>query len=115
MQKSAYLVAQYYAKPRRPGQTFQSGYMKDESNISWDETVNITLGLKDKDLTSSVILDINNRKVVKNNFNNGKEFDELFDYYFNAQPQEITQALARVGISIAKEEPKEEVVSAEVA
>jgi len=109
-QKSAFLIAQYFAKPRHPEQTYRSGYMKDESNISWDETVNITSGLKDKDLTSAVILDISNKKVVKNNFNTDKDFDELFDYYFNAQPQEITHALAKVGITIVDKEENKETV-----
>ena len=101
--KSVYLVAKYYAKPKNPKNTRFAGYTKDENNMAWDEQVVITYGLKNKDLdTSKIILNINEQKVVKNSFKNGRSFLELFQYFYEANPQQISQGLQQLGITIGK-------------
>src|SRR5208337_4414386 len=47
-----------------------------------------------------VILNISGQKVVKNSFNTGRSFIELFNYFYNESPQEISRALSSVGIEI---------------
>jgi len=101
--KNVFLVAKYYAKPKNPKQTRFAGYVKDEDNMAWDEQVIVTSGLKNKDLdTSKIILNINEQKVVKNSFKNGRTFMELFKYFYEANPGEISRGLQQLGITIGK-------------
>lgn len=110
--KNIYLCATYYARPRNPSQTFKSGYMKDENNIAWDEQVIVTVGLKNKEANmAKVVLNITEQKVVKNSFNNGRDFMELFQYFYNSSPKELSHALQQVGITFGRvEEPTNEPV-----
>lgn len=99
--KAVYLTAKYYAKPRNASQTFRVGYMNDDQNISWDESVNLTTKLKNSDLSeSSIILNIVERTVIKNNFDSEKTFDDLFAYFYNSSKDEINNALRKVGIVV---------------
>jgi hypothetical protein len=101
--KKVHLVAQYFARPRKKHATAVAGYMKDVNNIQWDEQVNITVGLKDRDLVNSrIVLNISDQSVVKNSFQTGKTFMELFQYFYTASPQEISQKLQQVGITIGE-------------
>lgn len=86
--KSIYLLAQYVGKPKDPRQTKNAGYINDANNLSYDEVVGFTVGLKDKDLLkSNVVLNISEQKVVRNTFNSGKSYDELFEYFREAYPE----------------------------
>jgi hypothetical protein len=106
--KKVYLVAKYYASPRKKHATAIAGYMKDPKNIQWDEQVEITVGLKNKDInTARIILNISDQVVHKNGFSVGKPFEELFQYYYNANPQQISEALRKCGMSISQKEPAE--------
>jgi len=99
--KSVFVCAQYFAKPRNPKMTRVPGYMADESNVVWDERVDVTHGLKDKDLLASkVVINISEQTVVRDSFNSGKGFYELFEYFYTANPREISQAIQRFGITI---------------
>lgn len=103
--KSVYLVAQYYAKPKDKRYTHLAGYMKDPNNIAWDEQVNLTLGLKAKDeMNAKIILNITNQTVVKNGFGVDRSFMELFGYFYESNPQQISHALQRFGFSVGKPE-----------
>ena len=107
--KSVYLIGRYTQKPRDPRQTFRPGYVKNEHNMQWDERVDVTVGLKDRDLsTSQIILNISEQKVVKNSFMNDKSFMEMFQYYYTSSPQEISQALKNCGISISEHKEQTE-------
>lgn len=106
--KSVFVCAQYFAKPRNPKMTRVPGYMSDEDNIIWDERVDVTHGLKEKDLLASkVVINISEQTVVRDSFKSGKGFYELFEYFYSANPKEITQAIQRFGITIkdANESP----------
>ena len=99
--KSIHLAARYFGKPRNPKMTRVPGYMKDPANIAWDEVVVLTLGLKNKDLLESkVILNISEQKVVKDSFNTDKTFDELFEYFYTADPNQIRDGLRRLGLTM---------------
>jgi hypothetical protein len=113
--KNIYLIAKYYARPRKPNATIYPGYMKDQANISWDEQITITRGLKNKDLLESkVTLNITTQEVERNSFQNGKPFYELFEYFYKANPQEISRALAATGINVKEVESTTETASVEV-
>lgn len=115
--RNVYIVANYSMKPRDTSQTFRPGYIKDGNNMRWDESVDVRIGLRNRDLTSSqIIINITEQKVVKNNLNNNKSFMELFSYFYSSSPTEISKALKATGISVTEtketaDEPIQEDVS----
>lgn len=104
-QRKIYLVANYFAKPKNPKKTHVKGYMANPENVAWDESVIVTAGLKTKDLLSSrVVLNISEQKVEKNSFGTEKSFFELFEYFYNSSPKDISAALRRLGITVGKKD-----------
>ncbi len=101
--KSIYVFAQYYAKPKNPKMTRIAGYMSDPNNIVWDERIDVTHGLKDRDrIAAKVIINISEQTVERDGFNSGKSFDELFSYFYEANPKQIADAIRRFGITVRK-------------
>ena len=87
-EKNVFLVAYYYMKPQARVKTQIKGWKENQNNIRYDEQVTITRSLKNRDVeTSKIILDLKNKKIVKNGWGNSKTFDELFGYYLNGYPQ----------------------------
>jgi len=83
-QKSIYLVATYIMKPKDHVNTSRKGWKDDPANIRYDEKVEITKGLKNRDASSAnVILDLSQLAINRNTFQTDRSFDELFRYYFN--------------------------------
>jgi len=93
MRNSIYLVAKYTGTPKDPRRTVQPGYMKDPENIHYDEQVYISRGLRDKDLKNQVILNLTEEKIVKNNFNPGKTFEEIFTHYYDNYAEYINDGI----------------------
>jgi hypothetical protein len=95
--QSIYLVANYIAKPKNPAKTHIPGYMKDPVNIRYDEQVHISTRLRPKDITSAkVIMNLSNKVVQVNNFNNNKNFNELFKYFFKGYHKYITDVMVQL-------------------
>lgn len=83
-QKNIYLVATYIMKPKDHVNTSKKGWMDDPANVRYDEKVEITRGLKNRDASSAnVILDLSNLQITRNTFKTERTFDEVFLYYFN--------------------------------
>ena len=114
--KSIYLVAYYHIKPKDPKRTKEAGYMTNPKNIDYDESINITRGLKTRDeLNAKVILDLSNQSVFKNSFNENKDFPSLLAHYQEGYPQYINPLLAQlypeqvdVDVDVHSQEEKEE-------
>jgi hypothetical protein len=94
--KGIFLVAQYFAKPKRHVKTQVKGWMDHPDNIQWDEKVEITRGLKTRDLHAQVILDLSNKRVERNTYQTGKSFDEIFKYFFANYSDYITKVMAQL-------------------
>lgn len=95
--QSIYLVAQYVARPRDPRKTHIAGYMKDVNNFQYDERVQITTRLRNQDLyTAKIILNLSNKTVDKNSFNELKNFNELFKYFFKGYNKYITEVMVKL-------------------
>ena len=94
--KGIFLVAQYYAKPKRHVKTHVKGWMDHPENIQWDEKVEISRGLRTRDLHAQVILDLSNKKVERNTFTSGKTFDEIFKYFFANYSDYIIKVMAQL-------------------
>ena len=95
--KDIYLVAYYSARPKDPKRTKEKGYMTDPANYDYDESINITRGLKTKDeLNAKVILNLNEQAVRKNTFNDNKDFPTLLAHYQEGYPKYINPLLAMI-------------------
>ena len=94
--KGIFLVAQYFAKPKRHVKTQVKGWMDDPENIQWDEKVEISRGLRTRDLHAQVILNLSNKTIERNTFNSGKTFDDIFEYFFTNYSEYITKVMSQL-------------------
>jgi hypothetical protein len=46
--KKIYLIAYYLIKPKDPRRTKEAGYITNPDNFEYDESINITRGVKDQ-------------------------------------------------------------------
>jgi len=98
--KNIYLIAIYVARPKNLRMTAQSGYMTNPDNIQYDENLEIVRGWRDRYLKYSVVLDLTNEKVVKNSFQTGKTFEELFTHYHEGFGEYIEQTVNELNASL---------------
>lgn len=107
MTKSIYLIAYYNLKPRQHVNTSQVDWMKNPQNYSYDERVEFSPKIKNRDYTDSgVILDLGNRKIVKNQWANGKDFDDLFFHYYKGYREYLDPVMTKLGY-VSTEQTKE--------
>lgn len=90
---SIYLIAKYTGMPKDPRQTSKPGYMLNPENIHYDEQVYITRGLRQKDLEKQVVLNLTEQKIVKNIFNPGKTFEEVFTHFYEGYAEYISDCV----------------------
>ncbi len=104
--KNVYLVAYYVCKPKNKYvNTSVKGWMDNKDNVAWDEQINITLKLKNRDLTTAkVILDLSNRSVYRNSWNSNKSFDELFSHFYSGYQKYLDPVVQELGYTVAKQE-----------
>ena len=103
-----YLIAYYYQKPAHDRvRTAQAGWMKQPNNLSWDEQVALSIKLKNKDISMvKVILDLRNRKVVRNALNDNRDYNDLFEYYAKNYPKH-EELMRSVDLAVKKAAQKE--------
>ena len=94
--KSIYLVANYVTKPRDPKKTYIPGYMKDPANHQYDEQVAIQTKLRNKDISAKVVLNLSTKTVERNGFNNNKDFNEMFKYFFKGYHKYVTEVMTNL-------------------
>ena len=95
--RDIYLLAFYYLKPKDPTRTKESGYMANLDNVDYDESINITRGLKPKDsLRAKVILNLSQQQVTKNGWNNNRDFPGLLAHYQEGYPKYINPLIAQL-------------------
>jgi hypothetical protein len=70
--------------------------MKDPNNIRWDESVEITRGLKKNSVNGKILLNLSQKKIEKNGWSDGKEFNELFKYFFKGYHSYITEVMTQI-------------------
>lgn len=113
--KDIHLVAFYVQKPRAGVQTQIAGWNKNPDNYQYDERIEFTKGLTNKDAQyAGVILNLSTKTVVANRYNTEqRDFDSLFKYFLEAYPQYVIQTMAQLDMAyleqfIPKEETKED-------
>ncbi len=95
--KDIYLVAYYHIKPKDPKRTKEAGYINNPANFDYDESINITRGLKTRDeLNARVVLNLTKQQVTKNRFNDNKDFPSLLAHYQEGYPKYINPLLAQL-------------------
>ncbi len=95
--RSIYLVAHYVTRPRDPRKTHIPGYMKDPKNHQYDEQVQVSTRLRNRDITDAkIIVNLSNKTVDKNSFNGNKDFNELFKYFFKGYHKYITDVMVQL-------------------
>ncbi|RLA20436.1 MAG: hypothetical protein DRQ62_10555 [Gammaproteobacteria bacterium] len=101
-QKEIYLVATYLKGPRKGVNTGVAGYLNNDKNISYQEKVVVTRGLKDRDVTADIILNLTQKTVFKNRFGTKNVWETLAAYYSDAYPQyfKVTPAPDDVALKV---------------
>jgi ribosomal 50S subunit-associated protein YjgA (DUF615 family) len=94
--KDIYLVAFYSMKPKRHVRTEVAGWMKDPNNISWDERIEITRGQKKNAVNGKILLNLSQKRIEKNGWSDGKEFNDLFKYFFKGYHTYITELMTQL-------------------
>ena len=94
--QTIYLVAHYTTKPRDPRKTHIPGYMKDPANHQYDEQVAIQIRLKPKDVNAKIVMNLGEKKVESNKFNDNRDFNELFKYFFKGYHKYITEIMSKL-------------------
>jgi hypothetical protein len=95
--QNIYLVAHYVTRPRDPKKTHIPGYMKDPANHQYDEQVQISTRLRQQDkLMAKIIINLNTKIVEKNSFNENKNFNELFKYFFKGYHKYVTEIMSKL-------------------
>jgi hypothetical protein len=117
--KDIHLLAYYTVAPKDPSKTHIKGYISNPENQRWDERIEFTKGLDSKDRNyAKVILNLNQKTLVKNTFETDKGFEEYFKYFLQAYPQYVISVMGQLDMEyleqfIPKEEaPPEDAVTA---
>lgn len=91
--KNVYLVAFYTMKPRPGVNTSVKGWMSNKDNLQYDERLEITRGIKKNSQLANVILDLTNKTISKNTFNDESDFKSFFKYYFGGYHKYISTVM----------------------
>jgi hypothetical protein len=94
--KNIYLVAFYYEKPRPGVNTAIAGWRNDPNNIRYDERVEISNRLKHDAGSAKIIMNLTNKTVERNAWNDNRDFNELFKYFFKGYHQYVTQVMTQL-------------------
>ena len=94
--KHIHLVAFYSLRPKPGVNTSVKGWMNDTNNLLYDEKVEITRGVRNSVKTANVILDLVTKTVVRNSFNDNRDFKELFKYFFAGYHKYITEIMTQL-------------------
>jgi hypothetical protein len=70
--------------------------MKDPANHQYDEQVQISTRLRKQDVNAKIIINLSEKCVQQNSFNDKKDFDELFKYFFKGYHKYITEVMAKL-------------------
>ena len=85
-EKDTFLVASYLKAPKDPKKSAVKGYINNDDNISYREKVTVTRGLKDRDLTAGIILNLTQKTVHKCRFEGKNDWETLAAYYAKSYP-----------------------------
>lgn len=89
-----YILVTYTQIAKYPKRTGEKGYWSNPDNMQWDELVEFSTKLKNRDRQrAGVILDIENQNIEKNVFGGDRNWQSLWDYYYKNYQKQIDQFL----------------------
>jgi hypothetical protein len=91
-----YLVAFYHLKPRPGVNTSKKGWMADFANITYDESIEITRGIKKNSQMAKVVLNLSNKSVDRNTWGTDRSFDEYFKHFFTGYHKYVTTVMLQL-------------------
>jgi hypothetical protein len=91
-----YLVAFYALKPRPGVNTSKKGWMDNFDNITYDESIEITRGIKKNSSMAKVILNLSQQRVDRNTWGTDRSFREYFKHYFTQYHDYLTTVMVRL-------------------
>ena len=95
LKNTAYIIAYYYMRPKRQASTQIAGWSKDAKNLMYDEKVTVAKRLSKADQSmAKIILDVGNKSVVRNGWQNDLSFDQLFAYFHEGYPKYTTDLMS---------------------
>lgn len=109
--KDLHLIAFYVQKPRPGVQTQIAGWNKNPDNYQYDERIEFTKGLTNKDAQyAGIVLNLSKKTVVQNRYNaEQRDFDSLFKYFLEAYPKYVINVMAQLDMPYLEQFiPKEE-------
>jgi prolyl-tRNA editing enzyme YbaK/EbsC (Cys-tRNA(Pro) deacylase) len=83
-------------KPKPGVNTSVKGWMENPTNLRYDERVEITRGLKKDTAAAKILLNLSEKTVTRNGFNEDRDFKSLFKYFFGGYHQYITQVMSQL-------------------
>ena len=86
----------YHMKPRAGVKTNVKGWMDNFNNITYDESVEITRGLKKNAGMAKVVLNLSKKTVDRNTWGTDRAFDEYFKHYFKGFHKYITEVMLQL-------------------
>jgi hypothetical protein len=70
--------------------------MKDPANHQYDEQVAIQTRLKPNDVNAKIVMNLGEKKVESNKFNDNRDFNELFKYFFKGYHKYVTEIMSKL-------------------
>jgi hypothetical protein len=101
--KDIYLVAFYHMKPRPGVKTNVKGWMNDTNNITYDESIEITRGLKNNSTMAKVVLNMSKKSVHRNTWGTDRSFKEYFKHYFTSYHKYLTTVMVQLDAEFMNE------------
>jgi hypothetical protein len=89
-------VAFYGMKPKDHVNTSVKGWMNDPENIRYDESIEITRGIKKNAGAAKVIVNLSAKTVERNTWKNDADFDLLFKYFFASYHKYIIEVMTQL-------------------
>lgn len=83
-------------KPRPGVKTNVKGWMDNLDNITYDESIEITRGLKKNSTAAKVVLNLSNKSVDRNTWGTTRSFDEYFKHYFTGYHKYLTAVMTQL-------------------
>jgi hypothetical protein len=98
-----YLVAFYHLKPRPGVNTSKKGWMDNLDNITYDESIEITRGLKKNNTMAKVVLNMSKKTVERNTWGTERSFREYFKHYFTGYHKYVTAVMVQLDADFMNE------------
>jgi len=83
-------------KPKDHVNTSVKGWMNDPENIRYDESIEITRGIKKNAGAAKVIVNLSAKTVERNTWKNDADFDLLFKYFFASYHKYIIEVMTQL-------------------